>query len=208
MNFLRRLFGARHPRSLDIKQLTEAALFTRQQCLVCGADWQSIGFVSESGKMQHLKGTPAAEGTIFSCEKCSSRWTTPAIAPGWCPRIRLIVFRREQKNPGPDDPEEVCEILSDGIDGLLKVKDAAEKDQLGELFGVPRSRFTHGGQLPDGTMFDVGRIFGAWEQDNLRQIALYDLLLEPYYVGQFICDGIEDLEIRELAAKVRRRGSG
>jgi hypothetical protein len=204
MNFLKRVFGVRHPHYLDLKQFTEVVPLGRQRCPECGSDWQNIGFVSKSGKVQDLKAGSAAAGTIFSCEQCGSRWTAPAIAAGWHPRIRMTVFRREQKHPGSEEPEEVCEILSDGVDGLLKVKDAAEKDKLGEVFGIPHFRLTNGGQLPDGTMFDAGRIFGAWEEANLRNVALYDLLFKPYYVGQLICDGTEDPEIREQAANVRR----
>jgi len=187
MNFLKRFFGMR-----------------QELCPMCGADWHSIGFVSKSGEVERLKRGSGAAGTIFSCEKCGSRWTAHAVAEGWHPRIRMTVFRREQKLPGSEEPEEVCEILSDGVDGLLKVKDVAEKDNLGEVLGVPQFRFTDGGQDPDGTMYDAGRIFGAWEEDNLRNVALYDLLCKPYYVGQFICDGTEDAEIRERAENVRR----
>lgn len=187
MAILERLFGARRPR----------------QCPVCGAGRRNIGVAVRPEKAGPSEGACAAASLILSCGTCGSRWTPRAIAAGWQPRIRITVFRREQTRAASDEPEEVCEVLSDGVDGLLKVKEAAEKDELGKLFGVPNFRFTHGGQLSGGEMYDAGRVFGAWEEENLRHVAFADLLCKPYYVGQFICDGTEDPYFRERAEQVR-----
>ncbi len=199
MNIIERFFGARQRHGFT----KAASLLAQRRCPVCGAGWQSIGVASKGGKVERPKEASAASLTIFSCENCGSRWTAPAAEADWHPRIRMTVLRRQQTHPGSDEPKEVCEILSDGVDGLMKVEEAAEKDQLSEVFGVPHYRFTHGGQTPDGEMFDAGRELGAFEEENLRHIALYDLLFKPYYVGQFICDGAEDPVIRERAAEVR-----
>ncbi len=114
----------------------------------------------------------------------------PATSADWQPTIRMTVFKRGQD-------WEVCEVLADGTHGLLKVKDAAEKDSLGKVFGVPHFRFTKSERYEDGTLGDAGRTFGAWEKENLWNIAHYELRFGLYYVGQYIADGVEDMELRQ-----------